>query len=116
MVSIACAGFATSYALSHWTNANNQVVQFVPALVVGFLGNLYTKLTQDISFDATLLGSFLLVPGAVGLRSGLAAFSGAQGGNTGAAFALVCHTFSQIPADILHQLTNCKKKFFIRSP
>lgn len=63
MSTVACAGYATSFALSHWVNTSQQVVQLVPAFVVGFLGNGWTKWRKEMSFDALLLGSFFLLPG-----------------------------------------------------
>ncbi|KAG0175481.1 hypothetical protein DFQ28_000098 [Apophysomyces sp. BC1034] len=88
MTAVACAGFATSYALSHWTHTTNQVIQLVPAFLVGLIGNLYTRFTENLSFDAILLGAFMLVPGSVGLRSGLAFASEGAAGGEGAVFAL----------------------------
>ncbi|KAI9288829.1 hypothetical protein BC943DRAFT_122570 [Umbelopsis sp. AD052] len=75
MSTVACAGYATSFALSNWVKTSQQVVQLVPAFVVGFLGNGWTKWRKEMSFDALLLGSFFLLPGSIGLRSGLAVFS-----------------------------------------
>ncbi|KAJ2960086.1 hypothetical protein NQZ79_g4462 [Umbelopsis isabellina] len=77
---VACAGYATSFALSNYVNTSQQVVQLVPAFVVGVLGNGWTKWKKQMSFDAILLGAFFLVPGSIGLRSGLAVFSGTDSG------------------------------------
>ncbi|GAB5590308.1 pheromone-regulated protein prm10 [Umbelopsis nana] len=75
MSTVACAGYATSFALSNFVNTSQQVIQLVPAFVVGVLGNGWTKWRKQMSFDAILLGAFFLVPGSLGLRSGLAVFS-----------------------------------------
>jgi uncharacterized membrane protein YjjB (DUF3815 family) len=63
MSTVACAGYATSFALSNYVNTSQQVVQLVPAFVVGVLGNGWTKWKKQMSFDAILLGAFFLVPG-----------------------------------------------------
>lgn len=63
MSTVACAGYATSFALSNYVTTSQQVTQLVPAFVVGVLGNGWTKWKKQMSFDAILLGAFFLVPG-----------------------------------------------------
>jgi uncharacterized membrane protein YjjB (DUF3815 family) len=63
MSTVACAGYAASFALSNWVHTSQQVMQLVPAFVVGVLGNGWTKWRKQMSFDAILLGAFFLVPG-----------------------------------------------------
>ncbi|CAO3585720.1 unnamed protein product [Absidia cylindrospora] len=61
MIVVAIIGFVVNWALSCRATAPSQVLQVAPAFVIGLLGNLYTKFTQKMSFDAVLLGVFYLV-------------------------------------------------------
>jgi uncharacterized membrane protein YjjB (DUF3815 family) len=56
MIFVAASGFATNYALACHAHAPAQVLQVVPAFVVGFLGNLLSKFTSNMSLDAVILG------------------------------------------------------------
>ncbi|KAI8067805.1 hypothetical protein BC940DRAFT_238894 [Gongronella butleri] len=91
MVCIAICGFIVTWCLACKANAPAQVMQVVPAFTVGLLGNIYTKISGKMSFDAVLLGVFYLVPGSLGLKAALGVFGGNAGSefaNQGAAFAL----------------------------
>ncbi|ORX46120.1 DUF1212-domain-containing protein [Hesseltinella vesiculosa] len=91
MITLGITGFVINWALSCHASAPTQVIQVVPAFVVGFLGNLYTKITGKMSFDAVLLGVFYLVPGSLGLKAALGLFGGSAGSefsNQGGGFAL----------------------------
>ncbi|KAL9538711.1 hypothetical protein MBANPS3_010733 [Mucor bainieri] len=74
MVLVAASGFVTNYALSCHANAPSQVLQVVPAFVVGLLGNLLSKFTGKMSLDAVILGIFYMVPGSLGLKAALGFF------------------------------------------
>lgn len=96
MLLVAVVGYVVNYLLSCHAGAPSQVLQVVPAFSVGLIGNLLTKLTGKMSFDAVLLGVFFLVPGSLGIKAGFGIFDSSGGddstssylGNTGAAFAL----------------------------
>ncbi|CEP18754.1 hypothetical protein [Parasitella parasitica] len=91
MVVVAACGFVTNYVLSCYANAPSQILQVVPAFVVGLLGNLLSKFTGKMSLDAVILGIFYLVPGSLGLKSALGFFGQSGTGefaNQGAGFAL----------------------------
>ncbi|ORZ10752.1 hypothetical protein BCR42DRAFT_333438 [Absidia repens] len=91
MIIVAIIGFVVNWALACRATAPSQVLQVAPAFVIGLLGNLYTKFTQKMSFDAVLLGVFYLVPGSLGLKSALGFFgttTGSEFSNQGAGFAL----------------------------
>jgi uncharacterized membrane protein YjjB (DUF3815 family) len=66
MFFVSCIGYVVNFSMTKWTSAPQQVAQFVPAFVVGLLGNLMHKFTGKMSFDAVLLGVFFLVPGSLG--------------------------------------------------
>ncbi|KAI8578161.1 hypothetical protein K450DRAFT_248402 [Umbelopsis ramanniana AG] len=91
MFFVSTMGYVVNFSLTKWTSAPQQVTQFIPAFVVGLLGNLMHKFTGKMSFDAVLLGVFFLVPGSLGLKAALGTFSdsttGVNGGQ-GAYFAL----------------------------
>ncbi|KAI8391087.1 uncharacterized protein BYT42DRAFT_591782 [Radiomyces spectabilis] len=91
MIIVSAAGYVTNYALSCHAKAPPQVLQVVPAFVIGMLGNLLTKFTGKMSFDAVLLAVFYLVPGSLGLKAALGLFGSGGGGefaNQGSTFAL----------------------------
>jgi uncharacterized membrane protein YjjB (DUF3815 family) len=56
MIAVAVSGFVINWALACQATSPSQVIQVVPAFAIGLLGNLYTKFTQKMSFDAVLLG------------------------------------------------------------
>ena len=66
MFFVSTIGYVVNFSLTKWTSAPQQVTQFIPAFVVGLLGNLMHKFTGKMSFDAVLLGVFFLVPGSLG--------------------------------------------------
>ncbi|KAI8344707.1 hypothetical protein BC941DRAFT_342683 [Chlamydoabsidia padenii] len=91
MIIVAISGFVINWALACRATSPSQVIQVVPAFAIGLLGNLYTKMTQKMSFDAVLLGVFYMVPGGLGLKSALGFFGTATGSefsNQGGGFAL----------------------------
>lgn len=89
MVFVAAAGFVTTYALACYTSAPGQVLQVVPAFVVGLLGNILSKMTGKMSLDAVILGIFYMVPGSLGLKAALGFFGeSSEFSNQGAGFAL----------------------------
>ncbi|KAI9323243.1 hypothetical protein BX666DRAFT_1884679 [Dichotomocladium elegans] len=93
---VSAVGYVVNYLLSCHAGAPSQILQVVPAFSIGLLGNLYTKLTGKLSFDAVLLGIFYLTPGSLGLKAGYGLFDSSTTddstantlGNNGASFAL----------------------------
>lgn len=55
MILVSIIGFVTNWALSCKAHAPPQVLQVVPSFAVGLVGNLLTKFTGKMSFDAVLL-------------------------------------------------------------
>jgi uncharacterized membrane protein YjjB (DUF3815 family) len=76
MTALACLAFFTSYALSLVPRAA-QLASFLAAAAVGAAGNAYANATGRPAMPATCSGIFLLVPGAMALRS-VAQFLGAD--------------------------------------
>lgn len=58
MILVSATGYIVNFFLSACSGASapSQVLQVVPAFVIGFIGNLLTKFTGKMSFDAVLLG------------------------------------------------------------
>ncbi|KAI9007917.1 hypothetical protein CLU79DRAFT_777507 [Phycomyces nitens] len=91
MVFVSVCGFVVNWALSCHAKAPQQVLQVVPSFAVGLIGNLLTKFTGKMSFDAVLLAIFYLVPGSLGLKAALGLFGTSASNeysNQGAGFAL----------------------------
>lgn len=89
MAAVAAFGYVINYALACWAHAPSQVLQVVPSFGLGLIGNLLSKFTGKMSFDAVLLGVFYLVPSSLGLKAAIGLFSGTEEvGNQGAGFAL----------------------------
>ncbi|KAG0172399.1 hypothetical protein DFQ30_010535 [Apophysomyces sp. BC1015] len=91
MIFVSICGFVTNWALACHAKAPAQVLQVVPAFAVGLIGNLLTKFTGKMSFDAVLLAIFYLTPGSLGLKAALGLFGSASStefGSQGAGFAL----------------------------
>lgn len=89
MTAVSAVTYTINYALACWANAPSQILQVVPAFGLGLLGNLLSKFTGKMSFDAVLLGVFYLVPSSLGIKAAYGIFSGTdEVGSQGADFAL----------------------------
>ncbi|KAI8095137.1 hypothetical protein BDF21DRAFT_405268 [Thamnidium elegans] len=89
MASVAAFGYTINYALACWAHAPSQILQVVPAFGLGLVGNLLSKFTGKMSFDAVLIGVFYLVPSSLGLKAAIGLFSTTEEvGTQGAGFAL----------------------------
>ncbi|KAI9499474.1 hypothetical protein BDB00DRAFT_2533 [Zychaea mexicana] len=89
MIIVSAIGYVVNYLLQCYAHAPAQILQTVPAFTLGLLGNLLTKFTGKMSFDAVLLGVFYLVPGGLSIKAGYGMFSGDDSmGTQGASFAL----------------------------
>ncbi|CEG74513.1 hypothetical protein RMATCC62417_09713 [Rhizopus microsporus] len=91
MAFVAACGYVINYALSCWAQAPSQILQIAPAFSIALIGNLLSKITGKMSFDAVLLGVFYLVPSGLGVKAALGLFGGGDDSvsNQGAGFALV---------------------------
>ncbi|KAI8142132.1 hypothetical protein BJV82DRAFT_517055 [Fennellomyces sp. T-0311] len=89
MIVVSAVGYVVNYLLQCHAHAPAQVLQVVPAFAIGLLGNLLTKVTGKMSFDAVLLGVFYLVPGGLSIKAGYGMFTNDDSlGTQGASFAL----------------------------
>ncbi|KAI8138777.1 hypothetical protein BJV82DRAFT_522841 [Fennellomyces sp. T-0311] len=88
IIFVAVCGFAVNWLLSCLAGAPQQVIQVVPAFTVGLIGNILTKLTGKMSFDAVLTAIFYLVPGRLKAAIGIFGGQSNEYGSQGASFAL----------------------------
>lgn len=89
MIGVSACTYVINYSLACWAGAPSQILQVVPAFGLGLLGNLLSKFTGKMSFDAMLLGVFYLVPSSLGIKAAYGVFSGTdEVASQGADFAL----------------------------
>ncbi|ODV93161.1 hypothetical protein PACTADRAFT_51786 [Pachysolen tannophilus NRRL Y-2460] len=73
MVLIACSGYVGYYfAAKHFTNST-ELSSAIGALIIGVMGNLYSRVFKGMAVVAMLPGIFLLVPGSLGVKSTIVA-------------------------------------------
>ncbi|KAF9565292.1 hypothetical protein EC968_004183 [Mortierella alpina] len=83
---LSIVGYAVSYTSSTYGAAKNEVSSALAAFAIGLLGNVYQRLTRQLSFQAVVCAVFFLVPGSIGLKGALALFTADMPG--GVSFAL----------------------------
>ncbi|KAF9962984.1 hypothetical protein BGZ70_007741 [Mortierella alpina] len=83
---LSIVGYAVSYTSSTFGTAKNEVSSALAAFAIGLLGNVYQRLTGQLSFQAVVCAVFFLVPGSIGLKGALALFTADMPG--GVSFAL----------------------------
>ncbi|KAF9279387.1 hypothetical protein BGZ68_007954 [Mortierella alpina] len=83
---LSIVGYAVSYTSSTYGTAKNEVSSALAAFAIGLLGNVYQRLTRQLSFQAVVCAVFFLVPGSIGLKGALAVFTADMPG--GVSFAL----------------------------
>ncbi|KAF9424442.1 hypothetical protein BGZ94_008051 [Podila epigama] len=68
-------GYTVSYTSSVYGGAKTEVSSALAAFAIGFCGNVYQRLTRQLSFQAVVCAVFFLVPGSIGLKGAIAWFS-----------------------------------------
>lgn len=68
MIAVSACTYVINYSLACWAHAPSQILQVVPAFGLGLIGNLLSKFTGKLSFDAVLLGVFYLTPSILGVK------------------------------------------------
>ncbi|THH20398.1 hypothetical protein EW146_g946 [Bondarzewia mesenterica] len=76
MVVIACVAWTANAVVGHYINKRSDYVSFVAALVVGLIGNIYSRRMGGTAFTSMVTGVLFLVP------SGLAQDEGITGGRS----------------------------------
>lgn len=73
MVGVSCVGYVVSYFSSlHFTNSS-EFTSCLAAVVIGFAGNLYSRLYKGLAISAMLPAIFLQVPSGIASQSSLLA-------------------------------------------
>jgi len=73
MVAIACCGYSTNKIAARFIYENTDIVSFIGAAVVGFLGNLYARLKRGTAFTVMVTGVLFMVPSGLSEAGGITA-------------------------------------------
>ncbi|KAG0240777.1 hypothetical protein BGX31_001665 [Mortierella sp. GBA43] len=71
---LSIVGYTVSYTSSTYAGAQTEVSSALAAFAIGFLGNVYQRLTRQLSFQAVVCAVFFLVPGSMGLKGAMSLF------------------------------------------
>lgn len=73
MVAIACAAYTANKIVAHFVQDRSNVVAAVGAIVVGFLGNIYSRKMGGTAFTSMVTGVLFLVPSGLSEDGGISA-------------------------------------------
>ncbi|GMM38480.1 pheromone-regulated protein [Saccharomycopsis crataegensis] len=73
MVGIACAGYVVSYFCSLHFSSSSEFTSAIAAMVIGVLGNLYSRIYRGLAISAMLPAIFVQVPSGIASQSSLLA-------------------------------------------
>ncbi|KAG0261034.1 hypothetical protein DFQ27_003176 [Actinomortierella ambigua] len=79
-------GWTVSWSSATYGGAPSEVSSALASFAIGFFGNIYQRLTHQLTFQAVVCAVFFLVPGSLGLKGSMALFTEDMVG--GANFAL----------------------------
>ncbi|KAF9974736.1 hypothetical protein BGZ73_001819 [Actinomortierella ambigua] len=79
-------GWGVSWSSSTFGGAPSEVSSALASFAIGFCGNIYQRVTHQLTFQAVVCALFFLVPGSLGLKGSVALFTQDMVG--GANFAL----------------------------
>ncbi|KAF9354355.1 hypothetical protein BGX26_007808 [Mortierella sp. AD094] len=86
---LAVIGYVVSYALSTWTGAKTEVSSALASFSIGFVGNIYQRMTHQLTFPGVICAVFFLVPGSLGLKGAMAWFTDDMTGGVNFALQMV---------------------------
>ncbi|KAI1312674.1 hypothetical protein EDD11_002873 [Mortierella claussenii] len=86
---LSIVGYAVSYTSSIYAGAQTEVSSALAAFAIGLLGNVYQRLTRQLSFQAVVCAVFFLVPGSMGLKGALSLFTDDMTGGVNFALQMV---------------------------
>ncbi|KAF9436629.1 hypothetical protein BGZ76_003426 [Entomortierella beljakovae] len=86
---LAVIGYMVSYSLSTWGGAKTEVSSAVASFAIGFLGNIYQRVTHQLTFPGVVCAVFFLVPGSLGLKGAMAWFTDDMTGGVNFALQMV---------------------------
>ncbi|KAG9325253.1 hypothetical protein KVV02_004193 [Mortierella alpina] len=82
-------GYMISFSTSHWAGARTEVSSALASFVIGFCGNIYQRVTHQLTFQAVVCAIFFLVPGSIGLKGAMAWFTDDMQGGVNFALQMV---------------------------
>jgi uncharacterized membrane protein YjjP (DUF1212 family) len=82
-------GYAVSYTSSVYGGVKTEVSSALAAFAIGFCGNIYQRLTRQLTFQAVVCAVFFLVPGSIGLKGAMAWFTEDMSGGINFALQMV---------------------------
>ncbi|KAG0044977.1 hypothetical protein BGZ83_009753 [Gryganskiella cystojenkinii] len=85
-VFLSTMGYAVSYSVATYAKVGTEVSSALAAFAIGFSGNVYQRVTHQLTFQAVVCAIFFLVPGSLGLKGAMAWFT--QDMTGGVTFAL----------------------------
>ncbi|KAF9084924.1 hypothetical protein BGX29_002262 [Mortierella sp. GBA35] len=81
--------YAVSYTSSVYGGVKSEVSSAVAAFAIGLCGNIYQRLTRQLTFQAVVCAVFFLVPGSIGLKGAMAWFTEDMSGGMNFALQMV---------------------------
>ncbi|GJJ69694.1 hypothetical protein EMPS_02042 [Entomortierella parvispora] len=88
-VFLSTMGYAVSYSISTYTSAGTDVSSAMASFSIGFSGNVYQRVTHQLTFQAVVCAIFFLVPGSMGLKGAMAWFTNDMAGGVNFALQMV---------------------------
>lgn len=82
-------GYVISYATATWAGGKTEVSSALAAFAIGLCGNVYQRMTHQLTFQAVVCAVFFLVPGSLGLKGAMAWFTDDMAGGVNFALQMV---------------------------
>ncbi|KAG0076912.1 hypothetical protein BGZ92_002184 [Podila epicladia] len=86
---LSIVGYSVSFTTSRYAGAKPEVSSALASFAIGFFGNLYQRLSHELTFQAVVCAVFFLVPGSIGLKTGVALFTDDMAGGVNLALQMV---------------------------
>ena len=86
---LSIVGYAVSYTSSVYGGVKTELSSAVAAFAIGLCGNIYQRLTRQLTFQAVVCAVFFLVPGSIGLKGAMAWFTEDMSGGMNFALQMV---------------------------
>ncbi|KAK3805569.1 MAG: hypothetical protein J3Q66DRAFT_360302 [Benniella sp.] len=86
---LSIVGYTVSFSSSTYAGAKTEVSSALAAFAIGFIGNIYQRLTRQLSFQAVVCAVFFLVPGSLGLKGAMSLYTEDMTGGVNFALQMV---------------------------
>ncbi|KAF9908256.1 hypothetical protein EC991_010096 [Linnemannia zychae] len=86
---LSIVGYSVSYTSSVYGGAKTEVSSALAAFAIGLCGNVYQRVTRQLTFQAVVCAVFFLVPGSIGLKGAMAWFTEDMSGGVNFALQMV---------------------------